>query len=108
MSSGSDLAETALSFSTPLRAAPSVHVVPVGNPVPVGCSGTVENPDASPGHLCIFVGWSANTATPGDIAGTYKAETGQSGASRRGTVLIVHAADSGYVETSGTYAVTAP
>ncbi len=30
------------------------HYIPSGSPLPVGCSGTVAAPVASPGHLCVF------------------------------------------------------
>lgn len=101
-------AEDAISFTLPLRQAPTVKVVPTVGPVPAGCSGTLTQPDAAPGNLCIFVGWNTNTTTPGNIAGTYKAEIGGEGATRNGTVVYVKAAGAGLVEAGGSYAVTAP
>ena len=105
-----EAAEDAISFAVPLAAAPTVIVVPKGGAVPAGCSGTRTHPGASPGNLCIFVGWNTNTTTPDNIAGNYKAESlaGDQGATRNGTVVYVHAAAAGLVETGGSYAVTGP
>jgi hypothetical protein len=109
-SGNGDSAEDAISFAIPLAAAPTVIVVPKGGAVPAGCSGTLAQPDASAGNLCIFVGWNTNTTTPDTIAGNYKAEspTGAQGATRNGTVVYVHANAAGLVETGGSYAVTGP
>lgn len=103
-----DFAEDAISFALPLSQPPTVKVVPTNGPLPAGCSGTLTDPDAAPGNLCIFVGWNTNTDTPGNIGGTYKAETGGAGATRNGTVVFVNSAAAGLVETGGSYAVTAP
>ena len=103
-----DFAEDAISFTLPLSQAPTVKVVPTNGPLPPGCSGTLTNPDAAPGNLCIFVGWNTNTDTPGNIGGTFKAETGGAGATRNGTVVFVNSAAAGLVETGGSFAVTAP
>jgi hypothetical protein len=39
------------------------HYIPSGGPLPVGCSGTVAAPVASPGHLCVFEYAKANFGT---------------------------------------------
>ena len=100
-------AEANISFEMPLASAPTVKVVPNGGPVPTGCSGSVSNPHAASGNLCLFVGWNINTTTPDNIQGTYRVEDGAQGVSRRGTVVFVWAAGAGLFETTGTYAVTA-
>lgn len=104
-----EVAETAISFALPLSAAPTAIVVPNGGPVPAGCSGTVANPGASPGNVCLFVGWSnGNTNPDAGIQGTYDSETGFDPSSQRGVVLFVRSDGAGLIEVAGTYAVTAP
>jgi hypothetical protein len=104
-----DVAETAISFALPLSAAPTPIVVPNGGPVPAGCSGTVANPGASPGNVCLFVGWNNGNANPDvGIEGTYDSETGFVPSSKRGLVLFERSDAAGRVEVAGTYAVTAP
>ena len=44
----------------PWRSRPIVHVV--DGAVPAGCSGSASAPDASPGHLCIFVSGKFNVS----------------------------------------------
>lgn len=100
-------AEANVSFAMPLASAPTLKVVPNGGPVPAGCTGSVGNPHAAPGNLCVFVGWNTNTQTPNDITGTYRVEDGDQGVSRRGTVIYVWSNGAGLVETAGSYAVTA-
>jgi hypothetical protein len=105
-------AEGAISFAMPLASAPDVLVVPndPNVPVPAGCSGTIANPHARPGKLCIFVGWTFNAITQGHINGTYSPDSpvGAGGAGPHGSVVVVRAANTGVVEAAGTYAVTAP
>jgi hypothetical protein len=57
-----------ISFSIPLETAlnqSEVHFVGEGETPPAGCTGgTVENPKADPGHLCIYTGeFERGTAT---------------------------------------------
>src|SRR5262249_7178755 len=55
--SGDDWGGTAITWPYPLAAAPTVHVIPAGGPVPTGCSGgTSDSPRADPGNACIFEG----------------------------------------------------
>jgi hypothetical protein len=43
-----------ISFGVTFSAAPTVHYIKVGDPIPADCPGTAAAPDASPGHLCVF------------------------------------------------------
>ncbi len=43
-----------ISFGYRLPSAPFTHYIKDGDPVPAGCSGTVADPEAAPGHLCVF------------------------------------------------------
>lgn len=95
-----------ISFGYTLAAPPTAHVILLGAAVPAGCSGTVDNPRAAPGHLCVFEGWNYNStslqpcspATAGCGAGT----------TRQGVMLIAAAAANGIWDEAGTWAVTAP
>jgi hypothetical protein len=54
-----------ISFSIPLAAPVKAHVIARGTPEgsdPVGCSGTVEHPQAESGNLCVFVAFESNVA----------------------------------------------
>ncbi len=58
----------AISFGVTFSAAPTPHYIPVGAPVPVGCLGDANNPDALPGHLCLFETLATNvTANRGTL-----------------------------------------
>jgi hypothetical protein len=43
-----------ISFGYAFPEAPVAHYIPLGEPVPAGCSGTPAKPGAAPGHLCVF------------------------------------------------------
>ena len=64
---GSTLIVEPLSWGFRLAAAPTTHYIETGDPVPAGCSGTAEAPNADPGHLCVFESGSSNVG-PGIIA----------------------------------------
>jgi hypothetical protein len=53
-----------ISFNIPLDAVPVIHYVEGGDPAPAGCSGTFEEPEADPGHLCVFVALSLSSEEP--------------------------------------------
>lgn len=99
----SSIAAGEISFPVPLKTAPTAHFIPVGGPVPAGCSGTVENPGASPGHLCVFQESGYNISStvmsgPNDF----------SSSSRHGAILLTFSAGAGRFSNAGRWAVTAP
>jgi hypothetical protein len=58
-----------ISFPVQFSAAPTTHLIPAGDPLPVGCLGTAAAPDALPGHLCLFETLVQNvTANRGTLA----------------------------------------
>jgi len=61
---GDGIVTADIAFGVTLEEAPTTHYIPSGAPVPVGCSGTVGNPNAAPGHLCVFGSGSSNVNTP--------------------------------------------
>ena len=91
-----------ISWSYPLSAVPTVHVIPSGGAVPAGCSGTRTNPGASSGNLCIFVSGVFNAGTPS----TLNPDTQGGGAGLTGAWIFANSTAAGLEETSGTWAVT--
>jgi hypothetical protein len=99
-----DTAAVGISFQIPLAAAPTVHVILLGAPVPAGCSGTRANPGASPGNLCIFEGSNYNA---GGLAACDPTLSGCTfGASRFGTAVVSQPTGTGIWDDFGTWAVT--
>src|SRR3954471_370008 len=58
------LAIGAISFSFPLASAPTAHVIPDGGTPPNECPGNDGNPQAAPGHLCVYEASNLNTNGP--------------------------------------------
>lgn len=58
----SSVVPTDISFGWTFPSAPTVHIINPGAPVPAGCRGSVANPGAKPGNLCIFERFSSNAA----------------------------------------------
>jgi hypothetical protein len=97
-----------ISFAIPLKkalGASNVIYVKPGEPAPSGCKGTVAEPEAEPGNLCVFSqgGQAVNMAS-----GTIHDTTFAIGASTTGAFVIVStsAAEEPTVGV-GTWAVTA-
>jgi hypothetical protein len=59
-----------ISFGASLTAPPVAHYIRLGDPVPAGCSGTVNAPNADPGHLCV---WEQNAVNV--LAGRFVSNT---------------------------------
>ena len=97
---------SSISFGIPLASAPAAHIVPHGGPLPAGCSGSLANPGAAPGNLCVFVNETLGGTVSGlcdwqsslcfDFAGT----TGS-------YVLVNKTLDTQKTEVNGAWAVTA-
>ena len=58
-----------VSFGVTLSAAPTVHYITEGSPVPAGCTGTVAAPGANPGHMCIFESGASNVSGQSTVSG---------------------------------------
>jgi collagen triple helix repeat protein len=90
-----------ISYAYPLAAAPTINIVHAGGASTPACPGTVANPTATAGNLCIYVGredvtLAAFNATAGG-GGKYGARILPSGA----------IPDNSDYEDDGTWAVTA-
>jgi len=93
-----------ISFGVTLSAAPTVHYIPAGGPVPAGCSGTALKPSASPGNLCLFEAFGSNYTTlhiydPATAAGSFDV------AEPYGAGLYVVSTAAGRVSAEGSWAV---
>ena len=98
-----DTATDAISFGAQL-ASPPARTIVMNPPGPTQCPGTVADPQAAPGHLCIYVG---------DRTGISQLDTlidgGQVGStSRQGTGIYALSNTTGVFGARGSWAVTAP
>ena len=97
---------TAISFPIPLATAPTANLLEAGQPSTAACPGSVSDPTAAPGELCIYEGVEYN------VSGFEETDTEDDGpgANRFGMGLFVEPGstldENGYSE--GTWAVTAP
>jgi hypothetical protein len=82
-------------FSLPDGFLVKAHFVPVGGSDP-NCPGSAPEPNAAPGHLCVFEQAGSNH-TPMNI-----------NLRSSGAILSTFAGVAGYVSSSGSWAVTAP
>jgi Collagen triple helix repeat (20 copies) len=53
--------KTSVSYALPLSGAPTTHYIHVGASVPAGCTGSVQQPGAEPGNLCVFAASEENS-----------------------------------------------
>jgi hypothetical protein len=89
-----------LSYAFPLPASPTINVIGIGGGPTAACPGTVANPQAAPGNLCVY-----QQRNDGNQAFVVLNEV-QGG--RFGAVLYFPAAAGADYEYEGTWAVTAP
>lgn len=91
-------------FSPPLSAAPTVHVVRVAQTPPAECPGSVEAPEAAPGHYCLYEGFQLNTGQ----LNVFDPMTETIALSQYGGAIVVASAASGAFASYGSWAVTRP
>lgn len=94
-----DTIEVAINFGLELPSLPTVHVLSPLKPYPEECSGSVVQPEAAPGHLCVY---------QGRIFGIYEDETSAAFTARYGVFLGLSLQPIAEHHTSGSWAVTAP
>jgi hypothetical protein len=88
-----------------LSAAPTPHYIPSGGPAPAGCvGGTVANPTADPGHLCVYENDRQGTAGSPMVCSI----SGCSGSDDNGFQIALSSGGPGVVIARGSWAVTAP
>jgi len=99
------LAQESVSFGFVLAAFPTVHYIDVGMPAPAECPGTVTNPQAQPGHLCLFASQIGNVSAV-CVLNPVNDNCGE--AAVRGFGVAVSSATAGDFWLQGSWAVTAP
>ena len=102
LSGGGNLVYDTISFGGSLAQVPTAHYIAFNETAPTECPGTVEQPEAAEGHLCVYedgrtnVSSAAVTTTAGESPAKYGASISATGTS------------TGLVMVRGTWAVTAP
>jgi hypothetical protein len=105
-SSTESYAWTEIDFGFQFASAPEPHWILGGDPSPPECPGTVGNPQAAPGHLCVYespVGYSNISSQ--DVFDT---AAGTTGANRWGAGLIAYIDGAASYWSYGTWAATSP
>jgi hypothetical protein len=90
------------SFGFRLPASPTRTFVPDGGTPPAQCPGSLADPEAAPGNLCVFEG--SNVANVSDVI----IDETNAGQGRYGFTFLIFAAAAGNYWDYGTWAVTAP
>jgi hypothetical protein len=94
-----------ISFGFELASAPQEHFIAAGGAATAQCPGSAVNPQAAPGHLCVYESVSQNRGSVVLFTGTTGA-TNQASKWGAGVWLIPAAAGNAF--SYGTWAVTAP
>jgi len=109
-----------LTFSFPLATVPTVEIIEIDEVASANCPGSASEPAAAPGYLCVYEGNNGSSSFPFVIATNRKAGSlvvrnfnslflVGSGASLKGGASIrAGATASGFMVSSGGWAVTAP
>lgn len=105
-----EIAGGAISFGVSLRAAPTVIVRPVAAPPTAECPGSVPDPRAASGVLCVYVNSASNVRELPSGSGRQIAlltfPDGRDGAHTFGAEYFVHSNLAGRFFIDGTWAVT--
>jgi hypothetical protein len=102
----SEFASTAISFTIPLSAAPTMHYVTHAEwatqtpPPPTACQGSLNEPTATTGNLCVYGANETNTSVAAVSA------PGEAGAGKFGATVVTVSAAAGPSIAEGTWAVT--
>ena len=100
---GDEVDNVTISFPVPISSAPTAHVIRPGQSLPAGCTGSLTQPGAQPGHVCVFVGHEVNVVHSYTL---FSPLTGVAGASPYGVQIELHTAGPGSYVVSGSWAVT--
>lgn len=98
--SGGDAVASGYSFGVAFGTAPASHIIAPGDPLPTGCLGTPAEPDALPGHLCIFPNVYNNVSSDTVCSAANDCPA----ASRFGFIYIAFSAGTGTIDVSGSWA----
>lgn len=103
------VASTSVSFGFALSSAPQAHYIRAGEVAPAACPGSTTNPQAAPGHVCVFEQSAVNVSSSAGGRNTV-ASGGNGTASQFGFGIFGVSSTSagGSFFIHGTWAVTAP
>ena len=92
-----------ISYGATFPTAPTVHYIKLGDPIPAGCSGTANAPNAAAGHLCVFESYQSNANTNRNVC---RGSTPVicNAADPFGAAIYMYAAAAGSYEVHGTWA----
>ena len=100
------IAQNGISFTYTLSADPIPHFIATGTTAPAECPGSLADPEAMPGHLCLYEAFhSASVGTSQAIVSPVTNASGQ--ASRFGFGFSIQTNATGNFASNGTWAVTA-
>jgi hypothetical protein len=102
---GNQYTGEAVTYAAALPANPVIHEIPSGSTPPAECPGTVANPQAARGHLCVYesTNFTANREALDAFIDPLNTAEG-----KFGFHLFVGAVNDGAYSSLGTWAVTAP
>lgn len=108
--SGGEVILAPIAFGFRLATAPVGRYVPVGTTPPAQCPGTVTNPQAAPGNLCVYESTGSNLQATRGVCNDELSGCGASFgvANREGAGIVAFAAAAGSAQVFGSWAVTAP
>ncbi len=100
--------ENSVSYAVPLASIPATHFIKPGSPAPAQCPGTVTNPLAAPGNLCVYADDFGGTNLTGGQIYDPMLDSGTSG-DRLGFGIVLFQSPAGQnAFSNGSWAVTAP
>jgi hypothetical protein len=100
-----DIIQETTTFGFNLLTNPIVHYIPAGATPPAECPGTINQPRAQPGHLCLYESHAENVAS----TCVFNPVNDACAASAvRGFGVVIAAAVPGDFWAQGSWAVTAP
>jgi hypothetical protein len=98
---------SAITYQVPLATAPTPHIIQPAAAPPAGCSGSASAPNASPGHLCIFITIQTNNNSTSQC-NLINNTCGGSASTRFGVGVQTFATADGVFYAAGNWAVRAP
>lgn len=104
LSYGSDSISFGFRFSSP----PQPHMIEEGGWPPVECPGSVTNPQAEPGHLCVYEGLGFRGTGINNAPRIFNPETAEYDLTNRWGAGVSIRTESGGASSTGTWAATAP
>ncbi len=97
-------AASEVSWPIPLASDPIVHVILAGDPPPTGCSGSVSNPGAASGNLCIFLAFQGSAS--GTVVTLNPEDNANGEAGKSGAMIYDNSSGAGRNDFWGDFAVT--